>query len=98
MTAPCTSLEEVRQRIDHIDHELVSLLARRGQLVTQAAAFKKTTQDVRAPERVEQVIARVRALAEQTGAAPDVVEDVYRAMIAAFIAEELKTHAALTPR
>lgn len=92
MTTLCTSLDEVRQRIDEIDRNLVSLLAQRGQYVTQAASFKKTTDDVRAPARVEQVIEKVRKMAEETGASPEVVEQVYRAMIAAFIAEELATH------
>ena len=96
MDVPCSSLDEVRQRIDEIDRSLVSLLAKRGNLVTQAASFKKTTDDVKAPARVEQVIAKVRAIASETGASPEVVEQVYRAMIAAFIAEELSTHAQLT--
>lgn len=96
MDVSCTSIEEVRTRIDHIDRDLVTLLARRGQLVAQAAAFKKTTDDVRAPARVEQVIAKVRGIAAETGASPEVVERVYRAMIAAFIDEELQVHAGLT--
>lgn len=95
MDTRCTSLDEVRQRIDEIDRSLVLLLAKRGNLVTQAASFKKTTDDVRAPARVEQVIAKVRKMASETGASPAVVEQVYRAMIAAFIAEELDTHARL---
>lgn len=96
MELRCTSIEEVRQQIDQIDRQVVALLARRGNFVTQAAAFKKTTDDVRAPARVEQVIAKVRGLANEAGASADVVERVYRAMIAAFIDEELKTHSALT--
>lgn len=95
MDVRCTSLDEVRQRIDEIDRSLVTLLAKRGQLVTQAASFKKTTDDVRAPARVEQVISKVRELACETGASADVVEHVYRAMISAFVAEELATHAQL---
>lgn len=95
MDVRCTSIEEVRQHIDQIDRDVVALLARRGNLVTQAAAFKKTTDDVRAPARVEQVITKVRGIASDYGASPDVVERVYRAMIAAFIDEELKTHSAL---
>lgn len=90
-----TTIEEVRAHIDTIDRDVVALLAKRGKLVNQAAAFKKTTDDVRAPNRVEQVIAKVRAMANETGASPEVVEQVYRAMIAAFIDEELKAHAAL---
>ena len=93
MNVHCTSLNEVRQRIDEIDRNLVSLLAKRGRLVTQAAAFKKTNDDVRAPARVEQVIRKVRELADETGASAEVVEQVYRAMISAFITEELATHA-----
>lgn len=95
MEVRCTSIEEVRDQIDGIDRSIVALLASHGAFVTQAAAFKKTTNDVRAPGRVEQVIAKVRGIAEETGASPDVVERVYRAMIAAFIEEELKTHSSL---
>ena len=41
--------------------------------------------EVEAPARVEQVITRVRGLAKSAGASPEVVERLYRAMIAAFI-------------
>jgi len=95
MDVTCTSIEDVRQHIDNIDRDLVRLLARRGALVTQAAAFKKTSHDVRAPSRVEEVIAKVRGLAVETGASAEVVERVYREMIAAFIEQELKDHHAL---
>lgn len=95
MDVQCSSLEDVRQRIDEIDRAMVELIARRGGFVAQAARFKKDSADVRAPARVEQVIAKVRALASERGASAEVVEQVYRAMIAAFIDEELHTHAAL---
>lgn len=95
MDVQCSSLEDVRQRIDEIDRTMVELIARRGGFVAQAARFKKDSADVRAPARVEQVIAKVRALASERGASAEVVEQVYRAMIAAFIDEELRTHAAL---
>lgn len=95
MEVRCNSLEEVRLQIDSIDRDVVALLARRGNLVAQAAAFKQTTDDVRAPARVEQVIAKVRGIAAETGASPEVVEQVYRAMIAAFIDEELEAHGRL---
>ncbi|MBA1196922.1 chorismate mutase [Pseudomonas plecoglossicida] len=70
-----------QKRIDEIDRNLVSLLAKRGRLVTQAAAFKKNTDDVRAPARIEQVIRKVREMAAETGASAEVVQQVYRAMI-----------------
>ncbi|KQQ55930.1 chorismate mutase [Pseudomonas sp. Leaf127] len=96
MEVQCRSIEEVRQHIDRLDREIVTLLARRGRFVSQAAAFKSTAQDVRAPARVEQVIARVNALADEVGGNRQVVEQVYRAMISAFIEAELAEHQAMT--
>ena len=64
-TLTCNSLEEVRSNIDAIDQQIVSLIAQRGGFVMQAARFKKTSEDVKAPQRVEQVISKVRAIAAQ---------------------------------
>jgi isochorismate pyruvate lyase len=91
----CNSLEQVRENIDRLDRQIVGLLAERGSYVTQAARFKKTTNDVKAPQRVEQVITKVVALSSEMGANPAVTEAVYRAMISAFINAELAEHAAL---
>jgi isochorismate pyruvate lyase len=85
----------VREKIDGLDRQIVSLIAERGAYVSQAARFKKDSDAVRAPQRVEQVIAKVRALADELDANPDVTEAVYRAMIAAFIEQELAEHSAL---
>ncbi|MFI8747546.1 chorismate mutase [Pseudomonas sp. NPDC077186] len=95
MEAKCRSISEVRENIDQIDRKIVALLAERGTFVTQAAAFKKTTDEVKAPARVEQVISKVKSLAQEHGADPVVVEKVYRAMISAFIGAELKEHSLL---
>ncbi|WP_433788950.1 chorismate mutase [Actinoplanes sp. CA-252034] len=86
------SLDDVRRQIDALDAQVVDLLAQRERLVRSAATFKKDEQGVRAPARVEQVIDRVRALATERDASPDVVERVYRAMIGAFIELELGEH------
>lgn len=91
----CRSLNEVRENIDKIDREIVTLLAKRGAFVAKAASFKKTTDDVKAPNRVEQVISKVISLAHEQGANPEVVESVYRSMISAFIEAELKEHSRL---
>lgn len=95
MDVRCNSLNEVRENIDNIDREIVALLSARGNFVTQAASFKKTTSEVKAPNRVEQVISKVTALAQEQGANPAVVESVYRAMISSFIEAELKEHSLL---
>lgn len=88
------SIDEVRNQIDALDARIVELIAERQQWVLAAGSLKKDEQAVRAPDRVEQVILKVRGLAEQSGASPEVVEHAYRAMIAAFIEFELAHHRA----
>ena len=95
MSQNCQNLDEVRQNIDRIDRSLLELIAERGSYVRQAAAFKKTAAEVPAPQRVEQVIGRITALAAELGADPRVAEATWRAMIAAFIEAEMAAHAAL---
>ncbi|WP_203822600.1 chorismate mutase [Paractinoplanes ferrugineus] len=91
MTEP-SSLEDVRSRIDDLDTRLVALLARRQELVAAAAGFKRDEDAVRAPDRVERVVAAVRAKAGPAGLDPGVAEAIWRAMITAFIDFELARH------
>ncbi|MEV4498133.1 chorismate mutase [Micromonospora arborensis] len=96
MTETSSALTEIRARIDELDGELVGLLARREALVRRAAPLKGDRQAVRAPDRVAQVVARVRALANEAGADPNLVERIYRGMIQAFIDLETDEHQRLT--
>ena len=73
----CNSLEEVRSNIDRIDTEIIKLIAERGTFVVQASTFKKSEDGVKAPNRVEAVITKVRAKAEEYGANPDMVQKHY---------------------
>ncbi|WP_433180054.1 chorismate mutase [Actinoallomurus sp. CA-150999] len=81
----------IRTEIDELDRRIVALLAERENLVRRAGRLKTDASAVRAPQRVEQVVQRVRAAAADLGATPDVVERTYRAMIGAFIDLELTT-------
>jgi isochorismate pyruvate lyase len=85
---PSASLDEVRANIDRIDREIVQLMAERSSYVQQAARFKASSADVEAPARVEAVIRRVRAIASEEHVSPDIVEAVYRTMIACFVEQE----------
>jgi isochorismate pyruvate lyase len=85
-------IETVRSNIDALDKQIVGLIAQRQGWVVEAGKLKTDHEGVRAPQRVEAVIAKVRALAADSGADPDVVERTYRAMIDAFIALELTVH------
>jgi isochorismate pyruvate lyase len=85
----CKTLEEVRDNIDRIDNEIIKLIAERGSYVSQASVFKKSEDGVKAPNRVEAVISKVRLKAFEYGANPDMVETLYREMISRFIQQEM---------
>lgn len=80
----CANLSEVRANIDRLDHEIIRLMAERGQYVAEAGRFKANPAAVSAPGRVEQVIGKVRAIARESGLSENVAERTFRAMIAAF--------------
>ena len=84
----------IRIEIDHIDRELIRLLAQR-QILVEKAGWLKPKGDksaVRANDRVAQVIANRRKEALELGLSPDVAESVWRSMIKAFIALEEKVN------
>lgn len=87
-----SSIEDIRNRIDEIDSELVKLIAQRSECVKAAAAFKSDHSAVRAPDRVQQVINKVRKQATEAGLPEVIIESVYRSMIGAFIDYELEQH------
>ena len=93
----CATLAEVRANIDRIDRAIVALLAERGAYVKDAARFKRDSHQVAAPQRQAEVFARVRSLAEELGAYPEVVEAAYRALVAGFVAREQTDFSAMEP-
>jgi isochorismate pyruvate lyase len=60
--------------------------------VRAAAVFKPTRAAVRAPRRAARVIANARRLARSHGMDPDLAARIYRAMIAAFVDDEMVEH------
>lgn len=88
MTHLANSLEEVRTNIDRIDKQIIQLMAQRQLYVKEAARFKNTANDVKAPARVEAVISKVKTLAAQHGLDQEIAEAVYRTMIHGFIQKE----------
>ena len=84
-----TTLRAVRASIDEVDRRIVALLAERRGYALQAARFKPAADGVKDPAREEQVVANVRTLAGTEGIEPDLVETLYRDMIAGFVRVEL---------
>jgi isochorismate pyruvate lyase len=88
----CANLAEVRANIDRLDDEIVRLIAERAMYVKDAARFKRDAFQVSAPARQAQVFEKARLLAERHNQGfanlDQVVDATYRAMVAAFIANE----------
>ena len=84
----CNSMEDVRDQIDRIDRELIDLLAHRLGYVDRAWKLKRNPEDATVPWRIEQVIEKVRARAEERELPPRLVEALWRQMIGWFIQYE----------
>lgn len=81
----CTTMSEVREQIDALDAQIVALICERSTYVAQAARIKQNPHQIVDQARIEAIIQRVTAAAQQNDAPPAVLEATYRAMIAAFI-------------
>ncbi|MFZ5595448.1 MAG: prephenate dehydratase [Bacillota bacterium] len=79
------TLEEARSEIDMVDLQIVELIGIRTRLVEKVGALKGHPGRVRDVAREEEVIRRVRGIAERKGADPDMVERVYRLMIPSYV-------------
>ena len=76
------ALGGMRQDIDTIDAQIVSLLVDRQRVVSHVAALKKSRNlPVYHPAREEDLISRRRQQARDTGLDPDFIEEIYRTII-----------------
>jgi isochorismate pyruvate lyase len=80
----CATLGQVRENIDRIDRAIIGAMAERSKYVHEAARFKKNPAEVEAPQRIEQIVGKVKTLAAEDGLPPEVAEATYRAMVHAF--------------
>ncbi|MDQ1263551.1 MAG: isochorismate pyruvate lyase [Campylobacterota bacterium] len=85
----CNSLQEVRAEIDKIDESLVDLISQRSHLVRQAAAFKNSIEEVKAKDRVDFILQRVRQLAIKRDVSPNMISDLFRIMINEMVETEI---------
>ncbi|MBN9599780.1 MAG: chorismate mutase [Afipia sp.] len=89
MSSEPKNLPELREIIDRIDRDLVALIAERVRCLDQVIAVKlRDGLPAAIPERVEEVVAHVRAEAEAAGVPPDLAEMLWRSLIGWSIAYE----------
>lgn len=92
----CFEMAEVRFEIDRIDRALVDLISERFGYVDRAWQLKQHgSEGAVVPWRIQQVIDRVRARADDRGVSPALIEALWRQMIGWFIQyeeERLRQH------
>ena len=85
----CSTMAELRAEIDRIDAALVDLIAERITYIDRAAELKPGLGlPARIDDRVEEVVAKVRASAVARGVDPDLAEALWRRLIDWSIARE----------
>jgi len=85
----CNSLQEVRDEIDNLDDKLVDLLSERSHLIRQAAAFKNSVDEVKAEDRIEYIMQRIRQRAIELGINPNMISELFTIMINDMVETEI---------
>ncbi|WP_456432992.1 chorismate mutase [Nitratifractor sp.] len=85
----CSSLEEAREEIDKLDEKIVELIAARNAYIRQLAHFKNSIDEIKAEDRIADVINRVRAKAIELDLSPNLINDLYLRMIDAMVDSEV---------
>lgn len=87
----CNSMQALRAEIDELDEALVRLLAQRATYIDRAIQLKQINGwPARIPERVEDVVSKVKETAVRLGFDPELVEGLWRPLIEWSIAREAK--------
>ena len=75
------NLEKLREEIDKLDKEILSLIAQRQKCVEKVALVKNNKDLVVDKKRIEEVIRRVKRLAKEKGLSEKIAESLWRKLI-----------------
>ena len=85
----CHSLQEVRDEIDLLDDDIVTLISQRSHLIRQAAAFKNSVDEVKAEDRVDAIMQRVRKRGIELNINPNMLSELFTIMINEMVETEI---------
>jgi chorismate mutase len=90
LPSECISKEEIRQQIDVIDKEIISLFAKRFQYVSEIVKYKTDVESVVAEDRKNHVIKARGEWAAEHGLDKQTFEQIYRFLVDHNIGKELE--------
>ena len=79
---PYQELALIRAQIDQVDDQIIPLLVRRASLALMACQYKHDVREIKGEQRVRQVLDMVAVRARAAGGYEDVIQSIYRAIIA----------------
>ena len=85
----CNTLDEIRTEIDKVDEKIIKLIASRRDYVKQAVKFKDTIDEIKADDRVEDVLNKVRHQALSLSLSPNLIAEIYQRMIDDMVETEI---------
>ena len=85
----CTSLEDVRSKVDELDDKLVELISERSHYIKQAAKFKNSVDEIKADDRIEFIKQKVRHKAIQMEVSPNMISELFTIMIDEMVETEI---------
>ena len=86
----CQSIKEIRDAIDKLDEQIISLFAERNRYVEEIVRFKTDKKGIIAPERKNRVINNAGELAQQKGLNGELFKEIYTLLIQKNIEHELE--------
>ncbi|SDW12750.1 chorismate mutase [Ruegeria halocynthiae] len=91
LTSPkdCHTMQDLRVQIDKLDRQLIDMLVMRAEYIDRASELKPGEGlPARIPDRVEEVVQKVRSGSAEVGLDPNLAERLWRILIDWSIARE----------
>lgn len=92
MKAPddCTTIEDIREAIDALDHQILELFGKRYQYVEEIIKFKSDKESIVANDRQQFVFSQRKKWAEDFGLDPALFESIFKTLVNWNVQKELE--------
>lgn len=91
----CHNIQEIRNAIDEIDYQLLSLFGKRNEYVREIVKFKSCKDEIVAKERQKEVIQNRKEWAMQFGLDPELFAEIYETLIYWNVQKEMEIHGSM---
>lgn len=85
----CRSADEIRNEIDRIDRQIISLFAERHKYIEEIVKYKHDENSIVALDRKEKVISQRKNWAAESGLNPDTFKEIYTLLVESNIKHEM---------